>query len=52
MDKKSEKLAVAYVYGGIIAISISAGAFGWPAGLAILGFCFTAFGLFYLATRR
>ena len=50
MDKKSEKLAAAYIYIGIAAVSIGAGgAYGWPLGVIVAGTCIATLGVYAFA---
>lgn len=53
MDEKSSKLAAAYIYIGIAAISIGAsGAYGWPLGAIVAGTCIATLGVLYLITKE
>ena len=53
MDEKSSKLAAAYIYIGIAAISIGAGgAYGWPFGVIVAGICIATLGVLYLITKE
>lgn len=53
MDEKSSKLAAAYIYIGIAAISIGAGGeYRWPLGAIIAGTCIATLGVLYLITKE
>jgi hypothetical protein len=53
VDKKSEKLAAAYIYIGIATVSIGAGgAYGWPLGAIVAGTCIATLGVLYLITKE